>query len=65
MVYNDDCLNILKDISDGTIDLIYLDPPFYTQKKQKLTSSTGKKYEFADIWKSRKDYLDYMRIRLI
>lgn len=34
MVYNDDCLNILKDISDGTIDLIYLDPPFYTQKNK-------------------------------
>lgn len=64
MVYNDDCLNVLKSISDETVDLIYLDPPFFTQKKQILSSSAGKKYEFSDIWESRGEYLDYIGTRL-
>ena len=33
---NGDCLEELKKINDLSIDLIYLDPPFYTQKKQIL-----------------------------
>ena len=45
--------------------MIYLDPPFYTQRKQKLSNSEGKQYEFSDIWKSRQEYLNYMRERLI
>lgn len=64
MVYNDDCLNVLKNISDETVDLIYLDPPFFTQKKQRLSSSAGKKYEFSDVWESRAKYLDYISSRL-
>ena len=32
-----DCLLELKNIKDNSIDLIYLDPPFYTQKKQTLS----------------------------
>lgn len=27
-LYNDDCLNVLKDIGDSTIDLIIADPPY-------------------------------------
>ena len=65
MIYNADCLTVLSNISDASVDLIYLDPPFYTQRNQKLSSSDGKKYEFSDTWTSRKEYLDYIRIRLI
>ena len=32
-----DCLLELKKIDSDSIDLIYLDPPFYTQKKQALS----------------------------
>lgn len=64
MLYNDDCLNVLRTIPDASIDMIYLDPPFYTQRKQSLRSSDGKKYEFSDIWGSRNEYLEYMRERL-
>lgn len=65
MIYNDDCLNVLRKLSNNTVDLIYLDPPFFTQKQQKLSNSTGKTYTFSDVWTSRKDYLDYLEIRLI
>lgn len=65
MIYQDDCLAVLKSIYDASIDMIYLDPPFYTQKKQTLSGANGKQYEFSDVWDSRGDYLAYMRERLI
>ena len=65
MLYNDDCLSILKDMTGSSIDLIYLDPPFYTQKKQESYSKSGKVYSFSDSWASREDYLSYIKIRLI
>lgn len=65
MIYQNDCLAVLKSICDASIDMIYLDPPFYTQKKQTLSGANGKQYEFSDVWDSRDDYLAYMRERLI
>ena len=38
-IFNDDCLNILKQIPAETIDMVYLDPPFYTQRKHSLSSA--------------------------
>lgn len=65
MLLNDDCLNALKTIADAAIDMIYLDPPFYTQSKQILCDANGKQYEFSDVWQSRGEYLAYMRVRLL
>ena len=65
MLYNDDCINILRKMDKCCIDMIYLDPPFFTQRQQKLSNSNGKRYEFSDSWESRNTYLEYMRIRLL
>ena len=65
MVINKDCLEAMKELESDSIDMIYLDPPFFTQREQKLSDSNGKEYSFADSWKSREEYLDYMKIRLI
>lgn len=65
---NGDCLIELKKINDETIDLIYLDPPFFTQQKQvlnKVKNSECKHLEFEDSWDSLNDYLDYMKDRLL
>ena len=65
---NGDCLIELKKINDETIDLIYLDPPFFTQQKQvlnKVHNSECKHLEFEDSWDSLDDYLNYMKDRLI
>ena len=60
-----DCLNILREIEENTADMIYLDPPFFTQEKQKLVSSkTDKEYVFNDTWNSMDGYLSYMEERL-
>lgn len=64
MLYNDDCLTVLKTLPNDTIDMIYLDPPFFTQKTQALQDATGNRYTFSDIWSSRTQYLDYMKTRL-
>ena len=45
--------------------MVYLDPPFFTQKKQSLKNSQGKEYEFSDIWGSRNEYIFFMRERLL
>jgi len=34
MIKKGDCKTELKKIEPNSIDLIYLDPPFFTQKKQ-------------------------------
>lgn len=65
MIYKDDCLNVLKRMDDDSVDMIYLDPPFYTQRKQKSSNSNGMIYEFEDCWKSREAYNDYMEKRLL
>lgn len=33
IVYNDDCLNIMKNIPDGVVDLIATDPPYKTTSR--------------------------------
>jgi len=63
-----DCLIELKKIETDSIDLIYLDPPFYTQKKQTLSKKEKqevKKYEFEDSWNNMDEYLNYIKERLI
>jgi len=54
-VYQEDNLSFLKKLKSNFIDLIYIDPPFYT----------GVDYEeFSDIWKSLEDYLSFMEKRI-
>ena len=48
-----------------TIDLVYLDPPFFTQRKQELKDKTGKIYSFDDSWDSLTDYLSFIEARII
>ena len=54
----------MKDISDESIDMIYLDPPFYTQRVRSLSDTNGIIYEFSDTWNSLNEYLNYMRLRI-
>ena len=61
-----DCLENLRKIKSNSIDMIYLDPPFFTQKTQKgLLKNTEKVLEFSDSWENINEYLDYIKNRLI
>ena len=46
-----DNLEFLRHYNED-VDLIYLDPPYFTQRDYG---------EFSDVWKSRQEYLEYMR----
>ena len=65
VLINADALEVMPKIRDDQVDLIYLDPPFFTQNIQKLISSKNtEEYSFSDKWKSMDEYLDYMKVRL-
>ncbi|MGG3402344.1 site-specific DNA-methyltransferase [Bacillus paranthracis] len=60
-----DCLEQLQNIPEESVDLIYLDPPFFTQRKQKLkTRDNSKEYSFDDSWESIEDYKQFIKDRL-
>lgn len=62
----DDCVNGLTRIEDNKVDLIYLDPPFFTQDVQRLYSKETKtELTFSDKWNSMEEYLLFMEERLI
>ncbi len=57
-IYKGNCLEKLTELKSNSVDLVYFDPPFYTQKKHSLvTRDSSKKYEFSDSWESLDDYL--------
>lgn len=65
-LYCGDCLTIMKDLKDNSIDMIYLDPPFFTRKKHSLSSRDRKlHYSFDDIWDSYKTYAEFIQLRLM
>lgn len=60
-----DCLTKLKDIKDESVDMVYLDPPFYTQTTQSLKNRDNtKEYSFSDKWNSIEEYRKYIEDRL-
>lgn len=64
-IYLDDSLNIMKSMDDRVVDVIYMDPPFYTQEVQKLIArKSEEEYSFSDRWTCMEDYLEYMKPRL-
>ena len=67
-LYFGDCLDVLRGLSaqykDGYIDLIYIDPPFNSQRNYnvlfesvKQKDATAQKQAFADTW-SNVSYID-------
>ena len=66
MINQGDCKTELKKIKPKSIDLIYLDPPFFTQKKQlQKTRDNSREYSFDDTWDNIKNYTNYIEERLI
>ena len=64
-LYCGDCLSWLKTIDPGSIDLVYLDPPFFTQKVQKSkTRDNTREYFFSDTWTNIEEYKTFLRLRI-
>ena len=50
---------------NGEVDLVYLDPPFFTQKIQKLAPrDRSKEFSFSDLWNSMDEYAEFLLVRL-
>ena len=65
MILHGDSIKELYKIEQNSIDLIYLDPPFFTQKIQKLkTKDNTKEYSFEDTWDNILEYKNYIQKRL-
>ena len=58
-IYHGNCVEKLKEIEANKVDLIYFDPPFFTQRKHSLTNKDNSKtYEFEDKYNSIEEYLE-------
>jgi len=64
MLIHGDCIVKLQKLEQDSIDLIYLDPPFFTQKKQRLKNKDNKEYSFGDSWDNINIYKNYIQKRL-
>ncbi len=65
-VFQGDCLDILPSFGDAAVDLIYLDPPFFTQRKHTLaTRDRSTVFSFNDRWNSRDEYAAFLYERLV
>ena len=64
-LYTGDCYTWLKTIEPGAIDLVYLDPPFFTQKVQKSkTRDNTQEYRFSDTWTNIEEYRAFLKLRI-
>ncbi len=60
IIHCGDCLDVLKSIKPNSVDLIYLDPPFFTDRKHKLKSRDRTiEFNFDDIWESDREYTKF------
>lgn len=63
--YVGDCLEVLKKMQPETVDLVYVDPPFFTQRVHSLKTRDGAaEFSFRDIWDSDNSYADFIYQRL-
>jgi adenine-specific DNA-methyltransferase len=66
IVYCGDCLEQLRKLPDGCIDLIYIDPPFNSNRNYEVFwGETKEKRAFEDRHASTQAYIDYMRPRCV
>lgn len=60
-IYQGNCVEKLKKLEDNFVDVFYLDPPFFTQRKHSLSNrEDSKTYEFEDSWDSLEDYVQML-----
>ena len=66
VIYCGDNLDQLRKLPDGCVDLIYIDPPFNSNRNYEVFwGETKEKRSFEDRHESTKAYIDYMRPRCI
>lgn len=66
VIYCGDCLDRLKKLPDACVDLIYIDPPFNSNRNYEVFwGETKEKRSFEDRHASTQAYIEYMRPRCV
>ena len=66
VVYCGDNLEQLARLPDACVDLIYIDPPFNSNRNYEVfRGETGEKHAFEDRHENTRAYIDYMRPRCV
>jgi len=65
-IYCGDCKEVLRHFPENCVDLIYLDPPFFSNKHYEVLWGDGYEFRaFADRWKGGiNNYIGWMKERL-
>jgi DNA modification methylase len=66
VIYCGDNLQMLKEIPDESVDLIYIDPPFNSNRNYEVFwGDTGERRAFEDRFGDAQAYITYMRPRVV
>lgn len=61
ITHTGDCLEILRELEPETIDLVYADPPFFSQEVHESVTRDGTAtFRFTDVWASHDTYLQFI-----
>lgn len=61
-----DCLDVLGKMQRESVDLAYVDPPFFTQKTyNSVTRDGGMTFSFQDIWNDENSYANFIYQRIV
>ena len=64
-IHNGDWLELLRAMPSAQVDLVYLDPPFFTQREHRLkTRDRTTEFSFDDKWGSVAEYAAFLDTRL-
>lgn len=65
-VQHGDCIDLLQQVPDESIDLIYMDPPFFTGKIHTLkTRDHAREFSYDDLWRCHKSYTEFLCQRIV
>jgi len=66
LIYCGDCKEVLKQLPEESVDLIYLDPPFFSNKHYEVIWGDGAELRaFEDRWKGGiMNYIEWMKERI-
>jgi DNA modification methylase len=66
VIYCGDCLDQLRKLPDGCVDLVYIDPPFNSNRNYEVFwGETKETRAFEDRHDSTRAYIDFMRPRCV
>jgi len=61
LLYQGNCIELLKKIDSEMIDLVYLDPPFFSNREFHAYNKKNERITFEDLWKNDINYyLDFI-----